>query len=78
MIFFRVPQKWEIVGLLTSLRLERMCGQGLICTFQDFGAPKSLDEVVFVMNVIFSSRSLDSKARVDGMEIIIGRRALRG
>jgi hypothetical protein len=54
-------------GLLTSLRPE-LCWQGLICTFQDFGALKNLDEIVFVMHVILLSRSLVEKARAYGME----------
>jgi hypothetical protein len=78
MIFFRFLLEWEHVGVIDIMRPERMCWQGLICTFQDFGALKSLDEVVFVMHVLFLSRSLVEKARVYGKGIIIGRRALRG
>ena len=68
MIFFRFLLEWEHVEVIDIIEARTDVLAGLICTFQDFVALKSLDEVVFVMHVIFLSRSLVEKARVYGME----------
>ena len=63
MIFFRFLLEWEHVGVIDIIEARTDVLAGLLCTFQDFGALKSLDEAVFVMHVIFLSRTLVEKAQ---------------